>query len=196
VEKHSGHARIQPEGTTDHGDHHGDGGDPAHLVHHHSFADANSTPPEPTARRRRAAQQRIAGLAERIPLAQPHHLDHPFCRLWPLGLSHERRRNPGAGEPRDRTSQAEEPGEDRPGHFHLQPAVHLAGFVFRGDDHPRQSQARLLRQPDRRYRHVSGRTGEPEVALSRLRGIGRSADPGRSAEHFHRGREWSSESRG
>jgi hypothetical protein len=48
VEEHAGHARIQPEGIADHGHHHGDGGDPADLVHHHGFARAHSVlPPNP-----------------------------------------------------------------------------------------------------------------------------------------------------
>ena len=56
----------------------------------------------------------------------------------PLRAGHERRGVAGAGQSRDRTSQAEEPGEDRAGHLPLQPVLHLAGFVLRGHDHSRR----------------------------------------------------------
>ena len=59
-------------------------------------------------------------------------------RPGPFAAGHERRGKPGAGQPRNRPSQAEEPGARRLRDLHLQHAVHVAGFLLRGDDHPRR----------------------------------------------------------
>ena len=98
------------------------------------FSAPSSFAAEPTASRGGEDQQRISGLALRN-LDQSFHVDHLVRRIRAFGAGHERRRNAGPGQPRDRTSQAEEPGKNRPGHLHLQPAVHVAGLVLRGNDY-------------------------------------------------------------
>ena len=129
-------------------------------------------------------------------LVQPFDVDHPVRRLRALGAGHERRRNAGPGQPRNRTSQAEESGKDRAGDFRLQPAVHFAGFVLCGDDHSGQGPPGIFRQPDRRHRHVSGGADQREAAVPRIRRAGGRADSGGGAEYFDRGRERRVEPRG
>ena len=73
--------------------------------------------------------------------ALDHRHRHPD-RPGPFAARHERRREPGAGESRNRPSQAEEPGARRLRDLHLQHAVHLAGFVLRGDDHSGRARGR------------------------------------------------------
>jgi hypothetical protein len=53
----------------------------------------------------------------------------------------------------------------------------------------------LLRQPDRRHRHVSGRAHQLKLLFPRLRRAGGCADSGGRAEYFHRRRERRSEPR-
>ena len=77
-----------------------------------------------------------AGLAEGHGRAVDHR-DRDHDRAGPLAAGDERLRNAGAGLPRNRASQAEEPGARRLGDLRLQPDVHVAGFVLRGDDHSR-----------------------------------------------------------
>ena len=43
------------------------------------------------------------------------------------------------------------------GNFHLQHGVHVAGFVFRGDDHSGQHARQIFGESDRRPGHESGR---------------------------------------
>ncbi len=97
----------------------------------------------------------IPHLARRIGPADVH---HRFRGLRSFRPGHERRGDPGPGESGNRAPQAQEPGKNRPGDLRLQPVVHLAGFVFRGDDHSGQRQADLLRKPHRRDRGVPGWT--------------------------------------
>ena len=73
-----------------------------------------------------------------------HHGNRGDDRAGPLAAGHERRREPGASQSRDRASQTEESGEGRLRDLHLQHGVHLAGFVFRGDDHSRQARPGFL----------------------------------------------------
>jgi hypothetical protein len=155
VEEYAGHARIQPEGVADHGHHHGDGGDSADLVHDHGLARADQLPPNPLHAGVVPLNKESLGwltLMVQAPPVRRSPLDHCIRRLRPLRAGHERRRDSGPGQPRNRTSQAEEPGKDRAGDFHLQPAVHFAGFVLRGDDYSRQGASGLFRQPHRRHR--------------------------------------------
>ena len=91
--------------------------------------------------RKSAIQPGRAGLAEGHGRAVDHGHRHPD-RAGPLAARHERRGEPGAGEPRDRASQAEEPGARRLRDLHLQHAVHVAGLVLRGDDHSRRGRGR------------------------------------------------------
>ena len=113
-------------------------------------------PPQPAAPRRRASHPRIARLVA-WHMGQPPDLDHRVRGVWPFRPRHERRRDAGAGQSRNRTSQAEEPGKNRLGDLHLQPVVHFAGVVLRSHDYSRQGAAGLLRQPYRRHHHVPGR---------------------------------------
>ncbi len=118
VEEHSGHSRIEREGLADHGDHHRDGGDPDHLVHHHGLPRAHPDSTQPASSRRHPDQPGVHGMA-RWDLVQPPDLDHRLRRLRPFGAGHERRGDLGPGQSRNRTSQVEEPGEDWAGHLHL-----------------------------------------------------------------------------
>ena len=74
-------------------------------------------------------------------VAAPHfaaihgRLDRHFDRSGPFGSGHERRRNDGAGLPRNRASQAAQPEKSGLGDFSLQPDFHGGCGVFRGDDY-------------------------------------------------------------
>ena len=57
-------------------------------------------------------------------------------RAGPLGTGHERRGIPCPGIPRNRASQAAQSEKGGVRNFHLQHDIHVAGVVFRGDDHP------------------------------------------------------------
>ena len=91
-------------------------------------------PPLPQ-RAEHEARSRFARLAGPLSVGAHHHADYYFCRPGPFGAGDERRRIARAGVSRNRAPQAAESEESRPGYFHLQPGVHFAGFVFRGDDH-------------------------------------------------------------
>ena len=89
-----------------------------------------------------AAKQR-AGLARRAAtFAQTVTLVVVFVGLGPFGAGDERRRIAGAGVSRNRASQAAESEKSGAGDFHLQPGVHVAGFLLRGDDHSRYDRGR------------------------------------------------------
>jgi amino acid transporter len=124
----------------------------------------NGYQPVPLPTRQPEVQPRSAGLAEGHAGAL-HHRHRHHDRPGPLAAGHERRGEPGAGQPRNRPSQAEEPGARRLRDLHLQHAVHLAGFLLRGDDHPRRARPQLPGQPDRRPFHVPGRAGGPARLL-------------------------------
>ena len=80
-----------------------------------------------------------------------------FRGLGTFGAGDERRGNAGAGVSRNRASQAAESEEDRAGNFHLQPGVHFAGFVFRGDDYSGFGARAIYGEFDRRTGDASGR---------------------------------------
>ena len=136
-----------------------------------------------------------AGLAARHGGAFHHRHRHPD-RPGPLAAGHERRREPGAGESRDRASQAEESGARRLRDLHLQHAVHVAGFVLRGDDHSRRRAAEVPGQPDRRPLHVPGGPDVGAPAVPWLRGAGGNADSGGRREHRHHRLQRRAEPRG
>ncbi len=60
-----------------------------------------------------------AGVAARAPCAATIHRDRHPDRPGPLAAGHERRREPGAGESRNRLAETEEPGKSRLCHLHL-----------------------------------------------------------------------------
>ena len=148
AQEHHRDSRIEREGAAHHADHHRHGGDADRLVPGHHLP-PRLQPGSAAGSLQPALQPGRAGVAQRHGGAVHHRDCHPG-RVGPLAARHERRREPGAGEPRNRPSQAEEPGARRLRDLHLQHAVHVAGFVLRGDDHSRRGAGQLPRQPDRR----------------------------------------------
>ena len=119
VGKHQGHPRVEREGAAHHVRHHGDGGHhdrrgaATRLMVRGAHSSAAAAPGEP------ALFGRCAGLAEEYVAAVHRRLHRHFDRPGPLRPGDERRRDDGAGLPRDRASEAEEPGEGRVRDFHL-----------------------------------------------------------------------------
>ena len=118
---------------------------------------------------------------------------HPDC-LRSFGAGHERGGIPGPGQPRDCFSESKEFETGRPGHIHVQSAVHLARRLFRCNDHPRfRSVAAIQRQPDQRAGHARGGPLFSPPGLSdvcRGRGL---LDALRRRQHGHNRVQWSSQ---
>ena len=116
-------------------------------------------------------------------------------RAGALGAGDERRGIAGAGVSRDRASETAEPEKSGADYFRLQPGVHFAGFVLRGNDHPGRRAAAVFRKPDRRPGDESAGAVRGAAGIPHICGGGGHADSVGRGEHGHCGIEWSAESR-
>ena len=139
--------------------------------------------------------RRFRGLAEGHRRAF-HHRHRHHDRPGPLAARHERLRDPGPGLPRNRPSQAEEPGTRRLGDLRLQHDLHVAGFLLRRDDHPRFRASPVPGQPDRRPLHVPGGPALPAPGVSRRGRAGGRAAALRRRQHRHHRLQRRAQSRG
>ncbi len=106
--------------------------------------------------------------------------------IRPLDSGDERRGISGAGLPRDRAAEGEEPPAGGYGDLHLQPGVHGARQLFRSGDHSGRGPAAVLRQPHLRPRHAHGRAGVVPPRVPGRRRVSRVPDAGRRREHGDR----------
>ncbi len=134
-------------------------------------------------------------------LAQGHDRPHDYRggysdRLGALAARDERFRDARPGLPRARVTEAEESEARGQRDFSLQHAVHVAGFVLRGDADPGFGTPEVSEQPAGRTVDVSGWPRGAEAAVPHFRGGGGNADPrGRRKYRDHR-LEWRAQPRG
>ena len=137
VAEPEGHRRVERQGAGSHEDHHRDGGDPAELGNLiRPFTWARKLPPWPTPSTLHFSNDALGflkytNLPATLGSVRHHH------GLRPFRSGHERRGNAGAGQSRDRTSQAQEPETRRDRHRDLQLSVYRPRFPARGHADPR-----------------------------------------------------------
>ena len=157
VEEHPGHARVQRQGDAHHEDHHRDGGDADRLVPAHDCSSTGAQlPPLPSIHSMKLDKESLGWLHGTF-LTQL-----PFVIML-VGFGHSVLAMSGEESLAQVNREIEHPKlknleKAGAGDLPLQPAVHLAGFLLRGDDHSGQGSPGVLRQPDQRAGHVHGRT--------------------------------------
>ena len=142
-----------------------------------------------------SAGQAVSRMAHRQPDREHDSDDCGLRRHRTFRAGHERRGIARAGLSRNRSPKLPNLKKAGLDHFHLQPAVHFAGFVFRRDDHSGRHARQVSGESDRRLVHESGGAVRAAAGLSRICGGGGHVDSRGRGEHGDRGLERRAQSR-